>query len=118
MKKLFISLILGLSLISSFAAPSGNTATVNFVWDYDFTTNYISNFKLYFGPSTLNYTNSVTLGMVTNGTIPNLQRGITYYFSCTAIDTNNLESDYSNEVIYTIPKKPGNPRNLIIQLQP
>ena len=33
--------------------------------------------------------------------ISNLIVGTTYYFAATAYDNSNLESDYSNEAIYT-----------------
>lgn len=115
MKKLFIviaSLFCGFVLL---AAPAGNTQNVNLAWDYDFSTNAVSGFRLYYGPSTGNYTNSVTVGTVTNATIPSLSRGGTYYFAATALSTNaGIESDYSNEINYTIPKKPSNPKNLVL----
>ncbi len=114
-KLLLIGFIILMTVTSLFAPPASQTASVNLAWDYDFSTNYVSGFKLYVGGNSGNYTNSVTVGTVTNGSILNLQRGATYYFTATAIGTNNLESDYSNEIIYTVPKKPGNPKNLALQ---
>lgn len=55
------------------------------------------------------YTNSVVVGNILTATINNLTSGATYYFSATAYDTNNLESDFSNEISYTMPLPVTNP---------
>lgn len=47
---------------------------------------------------------------ITNGILP----GRTYYFAVTAVGTNGLESDFSNEVEYKA--KVGAPSNLRINL--
>jgi hypothetical protein len=128
MKRLFFILFLvcGLSF-TLFAAPSTTTTNVNLIWDYNFITNAeVNAFRLYYGVNTnINnwdgtnivsriYTNFISVGTTTNATITNLARGFTYYFGVTALSTNGLESDYSNEAIYIIPKKPLNPKNLTI----
>ena len=79
--------------------------TVILAWDYDFTNNpTVNGFKIYDGIATKIYTNIVEInGKVTIGQITNLLSGTAYYFSATAKDTNNLESDYSNEIFYNIP---------------
>lgn len=58
---------------------------------------WIANFKLYYGTSSGNYSNSVTVGRVHSYTLTGLSNG-TKYFAATAIDNNGVESDYSNEV--------------------
>lgn len=50
-----------------------------------------------------NYTNKVSVGNVTGATISGLLSGKTYYFTTTATDTTGLESDLSNEAMYTVP---------------
>ena len=49
------------------------------------------------------YTNKVNAGNATSVTIPGLVDGTTYYFAVTAYDILALESDYSDEIIYTVP---------------
>ena len=64
------------------------------------------------------YTNMMDVGNVTNATVTNLVSGPTYYFSCTAYDTNGLESDYSGEVSFTvpIPLPPSPPTNVPLSI--
>ena len=80
---------------SLFAASS-----VTLAWDPSTSTN-IAGYKVYYGPASRTYTNTLTVGNATNTTISNLITGATYYFTATAYDTANLESDFSNEVGYT-----------------
>ena len=80
---------------SLFAASS-----LNLVWNPSTSTN-IAGYRIYYGPASRIYTNTLTVGNVTNATISNLITGSTYYFTATAYDTANLESDFSNEVGYT-----------------
>ena len=80
---------------SAFAASS-----VTLAWDPSSGTN-IAGYKLYYGGSSGTYTNTLTIGNSTNATVSNLVSGATYYFAATAVDTNGLESAYSNEVGYT-----------------
>lgn len=66
-------------------------------------------------PITATSTN-VTVVSVTNvltATITNMNYSTTYYFRATAV-LGNLESDFSNEAIYTTPKLPA-PTNLGIE---
>jgi len=58
-------------------------------------------YKLYFGTSSRNYTNSVDVGNTTSFTLTNLEAGKIYYIAATAYDTEGLESDFSEEVVAT-----------------
>lgn len=103
MKKYFFVLIVLLLAVSS--AYAGE-ATVT--WDAP-TTNadgtpisyFVGNYKVYYGPSSGNYTNSVTL-VSTNSTVTyivtNLPDNQLLYFAVTATNTLGNESGYSNEV--------------------
>jgi hypothetical protein len=132
MKKLFLSLVFIFGLLFNLnSGPASNTTTVNLAWDYDFTVNPdVAGFYIYYGVNNNNipnwngtnvvcgcYTNFVLAvgGLVTNTTIVNLERGLTYYFTATTVSTNGIESDNSNEVRYTVPKKPVPAKNLIIR---
>lgn len=111
--------LLALLLLSplAIAAPSPNVASITLAWNYDFVASPgVTNFIIYSGTSSSNYTSSVSangtnLTLVING----LNRGSTYYFAATAVNTNGLESDYSNELQVRIPNKPAKPSNLINQ---
>ena len=49
------------------------------------------------------YTNTVAFGNVLTGVVSNLNRGSTYFFTATAYDSWGLESDFSEELKYTVP---------------
>lgn len=61
-------------------------------------------YKLYWGPSSRSYTNSISTTN-TQATISNLPPG-TYFIAATAVDALGLESDYSDELTFTIQPKP------------
>jgi hypothetical protein len=60
-------------------------------------------YRVYFGGASGNYTNSANVGNVTNATFNNLPDGSTYYFAAVSYTAQGFESDYSNEISYTVP---------------
>jgi len=63
-------------------------------------------YKIYFWGASLTGTNIQSVGNATNTTISSLLPGATYYFAATAIDAAGEESDFSNQVTYTVPLAP------------
>lgn len=63
----------------------------------------LAGYILYWGFSSSDYVFSVDVGNQTSYTVTDLAPGATYYFAVTAYNTSGLESDYSNEVVYTVP---------------
>ena len=90
---------LGLLLVQLTALAS-QSVTLTWVPSTD---TAVAGFKVYYGPATQTYTNSLTLGLVTNVTVDGLVEGATYYFAATTYGTNGNESGFSNEAIYAIP---------------
>lgn len=86
----------------------GQTPSVQLGWDYTNAEPNLAGFYVYQGGSSWNYTNRVLFAgaLTRSGTITNVIPGRTYYFAATAITTDNLESDFSNELAY---RKPGPP---------
>jgi len=76
---------------------------VTMTWDPSASTD-IAGYKLYWGESSKQYSESVDVGKSTTHTITGLSSGQTYYFAVTAYNSIGLESDFSNEVVNTIPK--------------
>jgi hypothetical protein len=93
-----LSLAVALAMVGSSSAFAASTLTL--AWDPSAGPN-IAGYRLYYGPSSGNYTNVVAVGNATSVTLSNLVSGATYYIAATAYDTANLESDFSNEVNYT-----------------
>jgi hypothetical protein len=80
-----------------------DACSVALAWDPDSGDN-IAGYNLYYGPGSLTYTNMVQVGDVTQATVTNLCPGATYYFAITSVDASGAESDYSAELIYTVPR--------------
>jgi hypothetical protein len=91
--------VAALAIFMSTSAMAASSVTL--AWDS--TTNNIAGYKIYYGEAshTYTHTNTVANSNATGVTISNLVIGTTYYFAATAYDSSNLESDYSNEAIYT-----------------
>lgn len=93
--------------VTSLAASSSLTPSVILNWDASPDTN-IAGYKLYYGTNSGSYPQVVSAGLVTQTTVTGLTPGTPYYFAATASDSTGLESDYSNEITFTMPAlRPG-----------
>ena len=63
----------------------------------------ITNYSVYFGTVSGQYTGKISAGNQTQATIPGLIEGSTYFFVVTAADRTGFESRPSNEISYTVP---------------
>jgi len=61
----------------------------------------LAGYKLYYGSSSGDYPYSVDVGNQTTYTLTDLEADKTYYIAATAYNTTGLESDYSNEVVFS-----------------
>ncbi len=75
-------------------------AQVTLVWDSS--VGSVAGYKMHYGTTSGDYDYSVNVGNFTSCTISGLQEGATYYFAVTAYNDID-DSDYSNEIAYTIP---------------
>jgi len=87
-------------------------STVTLAWDQNPESD-IAGYKVHYGTSTRNYDYSVNAGNYTSCTISGLQEGTTYYFAVTAYVSQMIESDFSEELAYTIQLSPQ-PSNSMI----
>lgn len=92
------------STMSNLAMVStgGATYTVILAWDPSMSSS-VSSYNIYVGTASATYTNVISTGNVTLGTVTGLVWGVTYYYAATAVDTNGLETDFSNEISYKRP---------------
>ena len=89
-------------------------SSVTLAWDRS-PDGSVTGYKIYYGVGSGAYTNSVSVGNVTNATVtlPG-PTGVTFYFAATAYDGSGVESTFSNETSYTVPgqAKPAPVENL------
>jgi Immunoglobulin domain len=78
------------------------TQSVTFAWDPSTDTNVVG-YNIYYGTASHVYTSKVPFGNVTIATVSGLVEGTTYYFAATTSDALNQESDFSDEISYTVP---------------
>ncbi len=76
--------------------------SLRLAWDANVEPN-IAGYRLYYGNTSGQYTQSMDVGNVTLATVSGLTEGLTYFFAVTAYNTFGLESDPSNEISYTAP---------------
>jgi len=92
-----------------FLYPNTNPpANVTLGW-YPVNRPNLTNYNIYVGVGSLQYTNRIACGNVTNYTFLLPTRGVSFYFAVTAQDNNGLESPFSNEVNYNAPAGPPPP---------
>jgi hypothetical protein len=74
----------------------------------------VSGYRIYYGPASGYYTNTITAGNVTSLTISGLVDGATYFFAAKSYSASGVESGFSNETIFSgAPAQPGT----ILQLE-
>lgn len=95
---------------SAWLFPTNPPAAVTLGWNAS-TSPGVSNYFIYYGVGSMQFTNKVASGNTNACTITNLVRGTTYWFAATA-QAGGLESDFSNEISYTPPTAPAPPSGL------
>ena len=111
--KSLLRIVLTLIIVAAIWTVRGagtSPSTVKLAWDPSSSTNSGPiTYNIYWGVATRTYTNSGSAGTNLTFTVTNLARGSTYYFAATAVDTNSLESDYSNEASWSALLPPAIP---------
>jgi len=95
-------------------AASVAAAEVTLAWDPSPDTR-VTNYRVYWGYQSRTYTGSFDVGNVTTATVGSLVAGTRYFFAVTATTPEGQESDFSNEVDYTVPLPPLTPPTLEVQ---
>jgi hypothetical protein len=93
-------------LLAAFALSVQARSSVTLAWDPS-PGSAVAGYRVYQGVESRNYTSVISAGTVTTSTVAKLTGGTTYFFAVTAYDTNGLESQFSSEVIYTVPRSPS-----------
>ena len=114
MKNLKWLLVLAALVVMPFASQAQiyGTNTVGLAWDASPSLD-ITNYCIYYGTSTGTYPLKKNAGTALMTTVTGLTNGVAYHFVATAQDKWGMESDFSNEVTYTVPRiKPVPPGQL------
>lgn len=84
-------------------------------WNPSPSTNIVG-YNIYYGIHSGVYTNVLPCGNVTNAVVTNLWAGRTYYFAATTLNDIGLESEYSQEISYTVPGGVVPPTNYTVSV--
>jgi hypothetical protein len=84
-----------------FLMPCAVAGEVTLAWDRN-TEPDLAGYKVYVGVESRTYDRVIDAGNETTCVVSGLEEGKTYYFAATAYNSNNLESDFSNEVVTTL----------------
>lgn len=93
-------LALAVCAFSAISTRAQDPASVTLAWDPNPEPD-LKEYRLHIGISSRSYQVSIPVGLATTFTVTDLPAGVTTYFALTAINHNGLESDYSEEVIFT-----------------
>lgn len=107
-KALVAATALFLALCAYASPPTNPPPAIVCGWSHSPSTNVVA-YKVYWGPSSGNYTNHIDVAYLTTATVTNVIRNTWYWLAATAVDANGLESDFSNEVSVRVPNKPNPP---------
>lgn len=112
MKKYLWTFIL-VSLMLAGMVTQAFAGSITVTWDAN-TEPDLAGYNLYYDTDGVPYDHKIDVGNVTQYTIEGLAPGV-YHIACTAYDTSNLESDYSEEAVGEILNlPPGRPGSCII----
>ncbi|GEM_PF-1851240 len=89
-------------------APAGTKASVRLTWDPNPEFN-LTGYRVHYGPDSRTYLETLDAGTRSSTQLTSLTPGETYYCVITAVNTLGLESDYSNEISFSIPPRPASP---------
>ena len=99
-RSLFLT-VLFLLLCALLTPVTGHATDVTLAWDAN-TEPDIAGYRIHYGLGSRNYDQVLDVGNNTTCVVTGLDQGQTYYFAATAVNTEGMESDFSNEVSTTL----------------
>jgi hypothetical protein len=99
-RSLFLT-VLSLLLCALLNPALCNPGDVTLAWDANTETD-IAAYRIHYGLASRNYDRVLDAGNNTTCVVTGLEQGQTYYFAATALNTEGMESDFSNEVSTTL----------------
>ncbi len=98
----FKTLVFALTFFFSLLATQCLAITLKVGWQPS-PDSRVTGYKLFYGQSSGNYSKVVDAGGESSCTLSDIRRGWTYYFAAAAYDAKGNQSDYSEEISYTVP---------------
>ena len=104
------------ALLILFSFQPGLSSQVTIAWDPN-PQPEVEGYKLYHGATSGQYSGASDIGDQTSATLSGLQAGITYFIAATAYDVYGNQSNYSEEVSFTVPSG-GQNHSMTFNLSP
>ena len=101
-RTLYLLSFLVICMLCSLPLTAASAATVTVAWDKNPETNVIG-YELHYGTISQDYQHSVDVENNTSHSISGLIEGQTYYFAVKAYNGEYVFSDFSEELVHTIP---------------
>jgi hypothetical protein len=101
-RTLYLLSFLLICMLCSLPLPAASAATVTVAWDKNPETNVIG-YELHYGTISQDYQHTVDVENNTSRSISGLIEGQTYYFAVKAYNDEYVFSDFSEELVHTIP---------------
>ena len=98
---------LTLFLVGPFVSPAFPASSIQLTWDANPEPDLMG-YYVYMGTSQGSYNTTKNAGLTPSHIFPNLQEGITYYFTVTAYDQSGNISEPAQEVTIALPTQGGN----------
>lgn len=86
----------------SIAIVQASAQSVTLAWNPSTNTD-VAGYNIYYGSASGTYTNTVSVGNVTNAVVSGLVEGTIYYFAAKTVSSSGVESGFSNEASYAVP---------------
>lgn len=96
-----IGLFVGMGILSS-VIPTFASQSVQLNWSPSASPDVVG-YNIYYGGTTGDYTNEVSVGNTTNVIVSGLIDNTTYFFAAKTINSDGLESAYSVQTTYIVP---------------
>jgi hypothetical protein len=103
MKRIFLSIIISLTLCFFLSTMNSLAGQVNLAWDPPDSATDVTGYRLDYGTDSGSYSQGVDVGNTQSYTVSNLSDGQTFYFAVLAYNQAGDQSGYSNEVSKTVP---------------